>query len=240
MPKLTPKLTLGTSLPRRAALWSSLAALGAPPSPAAEPQANYDRWSSGYNALDGGDAATALGLDRLRAKAVGRCSGRVLEVGVGTGLNLPLYDPTNCSVVGVDLSQGMLSEAAQLVARRQLSHVELMQMDAQRLTFPDDSFDTVLDSFSVCVYTDPQKALSEMRRVCKPGGRVVLLEHQRSDNTLLGAYQDATGPAAAAMGGKGCVYNQDVVALMRAAGLRVVSREPTLLGLVALIEGTPE
>ena len=103
-----PKLTLGTSLPRRAALWSSLAALGLPPCPAAVPQANYDQWSSSYDALDGGDAATALGLDRLRAKAVGRCSGRVLEVGVGTGLNLPLYDPSRCSVVGVDLSQAVV------------------------------------------------------------------------------------------------------------------------------------
>ena len=200
---------------RRAALLSSLAALWAPPCPASEPDAAerlqlaYDGYSGTYDALDGGDAATALGIDRLRAKAVARCEGRVLEVGVGTGLNLPLYDGARCSVVGVDLSQGMLREAAQTVAQRGLRrHIELQQMDAQQLTFADASFDCVLDSFSLCVYPDPAAALREMRRVCKPGGRIVLLEHQRSQNALLGAYQDATAPTAAALGGKGCVYNQ--------------------------------
>ena len=101
-----------------------------------------------------------------------------LEVGVGTGLNLPLYDGTRCSVVGVDLSQGMLREAAQTVAQRGLRrHIELQQMDAQQLTFADASFDCVVDTFSLCVFNEPNRALVELARVLKPGGMALLVEH---------------------------------------------------------------
>ena len=127
----------------------------------------YDGYSGTYDALDGGDAAMALGIDRLRAKAVARCEGRVLEVGVGTGLNLPLYDGARCSVVGVDLSQGMLREAAQTVAQRGLRrHIELQQMDAQQLTFADASFArtafAILDS-PVYLYQFTRTAIPEAR-----------------------------------------------------------------------------
>jgi len=204
----------------------------------------YDGYAASYDSLDDGPAAKALGLPQLRAEAVRRCQGRVLEVGCGTGLNLPFFDTRRVSLLtAVDLSPGMLGEwqasAARLRAEGRLPPVEFARMDATRLPLPSNTFDCVLDTFSLCVFDDPSAALREMVRVCKPGGKIILLEHQRSSTPGLGAYMDFTAPAAARMGGKGCVYNQDVDALLKEAGATLVSKQESLLGVVALFEAKP-
>ena len=185
--------------------------------------------------------AEALGLKSLRSTATGLCRGKTLEVGVGTGLNLPLYDAkVTASLTAVDLSSGMLREASKAPSRLP---VELLQMNAEALKFADASFDAVLDTFSLCVYGDPAAAApcGDAPRVQAPSGRVVLLEHQRSTaNAALGWYQDATAGAASKLGGKGCVYNQRVEELAARAGLEVVKRTEAVAGTVALLETRPK
>jgi len=162
---------------------------------------DYDKFSSRYDELDGGVAAGALGLDRERARMIGSASGLVLEVAVGTGLNLPMYKFRQAGgggqvdkLVAIDLSAGMLSQARAKSANLRLdeSQIQFQAMDVEKLEFPDASFDTVVDTFSLCVFQNPVAALREMKRVCKPGGRILLLENSISDNGLLAAYQVAS------------------------------------------------
>jgi phosphatidylethanolamine/phosphatidyl-N-methylethanolamine N-methyltransferase len=103
---------------------------------------------------------------------------RVLEVGVGTGLSLSLY-PKECHVTGIDFSPQMLERAGERVAREGLS-AQLFQMDAVDLRFPDASFDVVYAPYVISVVPDPVTVLREMRRVCRPGGQLVILNHFRS------------------------------------------------------------
>ena len=101
---------------------------------------------------------------------------RVLEVGVGTGINLSLY-PKNCSVTGIDFSGSMLEIARERAARKEIRNVRLLQMDAADLKFADDSFDIVYAPYLISVVPDPVKVAQEMRRVCRPGGRIIVLNH---------------------------------------------------------------
>jgi phosphatidylethanolamine/phosphatidyl-N-methylethanolamine N-methyltransferase len=118
---------------------------------------------------------------------------RVLEVGVGTGINLSLY-PKPCAVTGIDFSSSMLEKARERVAREGLRNLRLLQMDAADLKFADDSFDIVYAPYLISVVPDPVKVAREMRRVCRVGGRIIFLNHFLSPQTLLSRVERTISP----------------------------------------------
>ncbi len=118
---------------------------------------------------------------------------RILEVGVGTGLSLSFY-PRSCEVVGVDLSEGMLAECRKRVRVLRLKHVSLMKMDAAVMEFADDSFDAVVAAYVVTAVPDYRAVMQEMIRVCKPGGRIMLLNHFSNGNPAIHAVEKAISP----------------------------------------------
>ena len=130
-----------------------------------------------------------VAIDRMAI----RPGDRVLEVGVGTGINTSLY-PTNCAVTGIDLSASMLEKARERVRRQGLRHVRLQEMDAAHLIFADDTFDIVYAPYLVSVVPDPVQVVKEMRRVCKPGGKIIILNHFRSANPILSWLERAMSP----------------------------------------------
>ena len=110
---------------------------------------------------------------------------RILEVGVGTGLSLPFFRG-DARVTGVDVSSEMLAKARRRVARRKLKQVEaLLEMDAEKLTFADNSYDAVLALYVASVVPNPARFAAEMRRVCKPGGTIVIVNHFTSENRVM-------------------------------------------------------
>jgi phosphatidylethanolamine/phosphatidyl-N-methylethanolamine N-methyltransferase len=126
---------------------------------------------------------------------------RVLEVGVGTGINAMLY-PRECSVTGIDLCESMLEKAHERIARKGVQNVQLLQMDAADLRFPDNSFDLVYAPYVISVVPDPVAVAREMYRVCKPGGHVVILNHFRSEHPWLAQLDRAISPLTVHIGFK--------------------------------------
>ncbi|KAA1258329.1 putative methyltransferase YcgJ [Rubripirellula obstinata] len=116
----------------------------------------------------------------------------LLEVGVGTGMSLESY-PKNISVTGVDLSEAMLSEAEQAIQENHWNHINVLPMNAEKLTFPDSTFDMVTSFHTISVVSEPRKMMSEIVRVCKPGARILLINHFRSDNPLIAKVVDQAG-----------------------------------------------
>jgi phosphatidylethanolamine/phosphatidyl-N-methylethanolamine N-methyltransferase len=117
----------------------------------------------------------------------------ILEVGVGTGLALPMY-PRHCRIVGIDFSEGMLAKAKEKAEAHRLDHVQLHRMDAGAMEFEDDSFDTVVAAYVVTAVPDYRKVVNEMIRVCRPGGRIIMLNHFSNGNKVIAAVEKVLSP----------------------------------------------
>lgn len=161
---------------------------------------------------------------------------KVLEVGVGTGINAALY-PRDCSVVGVDLSSEMLEKARERVARKGITNVRLLEMDAAALNFADNTFDIVYAPYLISVVPDPVRVAAEMSRVCRPGGRIIFLNHFRSPNFLLSRIERLISPLTVHVGFKA---DLDLPAFLAQAGLKPVSIEkvnvPRIWSLVTCVK----
>ena len=124
---------------------------------------------------------------------------RVLEVGVGTGLCLPLY-PEGCEITAIDVSQAMLDRASDRVREIGLTNVKLFRMDAGAMEFPDNSFDTVIAAYVVTAVPDYRRLMSEMVRVSRPGGRLILLNHFTQTSPIIAAVEKAISPICVKIG----------------------------------------
>ena len=189
----------------------------------------YNRNALFYDRMD------RMVKDDWRRRLTSQAKGRVLEIGIGTGKNLGLYDPAvTRELVGIDLSPGMLARAR---AKTASVPVTLLEMDAQRMSFPDASFDTVLATCVFCTVPDPVLGLKEARRVCKPGGRILLLEHVRIDKPVVGPLMDLLDPLAASL--IGTHINRRTVENVRLAGLTIERVENIKGNLIKLIVAKP-
>lgn len=236
---------------RRLLLWRSAALMGLTFHPEIsnslspnEASEAYDSYADNYDALDGGKASSVLGIEEARSSTFSLAKGDVLEIGVGTGLNLGLYDPIRIkSLTLLDVSTGMLEQAqkriASLPSLKEIP-VKFVRADATSELvdkFGLDTFDTVVDSFSLCTMGNEgaKRCLNQVSQVVKSkanGGQVLLLENSRSSNPLLGMYQDATATSAAEMGGKGCVYNQNVESMIQSIpGMKIEKQDLYAVGL---------
>jgi ubiquinone/menaquinone biosynthesis C-methylase UbiE len=157
-------------------------------------------------------------LEPYRRRAVRAARGRILEIGVGSGLNLPLYE-SGARVVGLDPSAKLLSMAREATANRGQS-IELIEGSAESLPLPDHEFDTVVTTWTMCSIPNLPKALDEVRRVLKADGRLVFAEHGRAPEARVAGWQNALTPVWKRIGG-GCHLNRPIDQLIAAAGFRV-------------------
>jgi phosphatidylethanolamine/phosphatidyl-N-methylethanolamine N-methyltransferase len=194
----------------------------------------YEKLASVYDLIFGPT------LHPGRVKALQRMAiqpgDRVLEVGVGTGINAALY-PSDCAVVGVDLSDSMLEKARDRIARKELTNVHVYEMDAADLKFADGTFDIVYAPYLISVVPDAVQVAREMKRVCRPGGRIIFLNHFRSPNPILSRVERLLSPLTVHIGFKA---DLDLTALLAQAELDAVTIEkvniPRIWSLVTCIK----
>jgi phosphatidylethanolamine/phosphatidyl-N-methylethanolamine N-methyltransferase len=184
----------------------------------------YDRWAPVYDLVFG------LVFERGRQASIAaaeRIGGRILEVGVGTGISLPDYARHN-KVYGLDISEAMLRKAQRRVEEQNLSHVEgLAVMDAQRLLFPDNSFDVVVAQYVVTAVPDPEAALDEFARVVRPGGEIILTSRVGAEAGVRRTLEHWFMPVASRLGFRTeFAWERYTTWVDRTPGIRLIERRP--------------
>jgi len=167
-------------------------------------------------------------LQRQRAKIVPRAAGRVLEIGIGTGRNLPFYDKNKLSALyGLDPTEAM-HRLARGRMRKSGIEVNLLTLSAEEIPEPDDSFDALVMTFTLCSIAEPVKAVKEMRRVLKPEGRLLFCEHGLAPDLSVRKWQHRLTPIWKPFAG-GCHLDRDIPALLVQGGFRIAELETLYL-----------
>ena len=161
---------------------------------------------------------------RQRRKVVPLAEGRVLEIGIGSGLNLPFYDEAKVQrVIGLEPAEEMLAYARRTAAQIPIA-VEFLALEGERIPLEAESVDTVLVTYALCTIADAPAALEGMRRVLKPTGRLIFCEHGRAPDEAVRRWQHRLNPLWNRIGG-GCNLDRDIPALLTAAGFRIETME---------------
>lgn len=190
-------------------------------------KARYNRIAPLYNFIE---AIPELMFKPWRKMLLVKAKGKILEIGVGTGKNFPHY-PSGASVTGIDIADRMVVIARNKASKLGLSF-DLSEGDVQNLNFPDHSFDTVVATFVFCSVPYPVQGLKELRRVVKPSGRILLLEHVRIDRPFIGWMMDRLNPLIVRI--MGANINRRTLENVEKAGLRIESVEH--LGLMKMVK----
>jgi ubiquinone/menaquinone biosynthesis C-methylase UbiE len=187
---------------------------------------SYDKFASSYDSINNGFLSDCFGIKKLRAEAGRVAYGKVLEVAVGTGLQLPYYQWDQIEdYLGIDSSEGMLMAAKTRFTNDESLHkwiinkrIVFSQGDVEKIDAASNSFDSVVDTFSLCVFHNPKTVLQEMQRVVKPGGSILLVENTVSKNAVLAYLQSVFAPILTQMS-KNCNPAVDVRRLAEELGL---------------------
>jgi len=194
----------------------------------------YDKLASVYD-FTFGPTLHAGRVQAIQRMGIQR-GDQVLEVGVGTGINAGLY-PRDCSVTGIDLSSSMLEKARERIVRKDIQNVRLLEMDAADIKFGDGTFDIVYAPYLISVVPNPVAVAKEMSRVCKPGGRIIILNHFRSATAVFAAIERAISPFTVHIG---FTADLDLPAFLAQADLKPVSIEkvniPRIWSLVTCVK----